>query len=338
MHFRYRNARGKTMPLPDVASLIEAIQTGEVTAETQLAVGDDGDWQPAESVAAYREAAAMLARSAAVRPARGAVPIPAPPAAPVPAPPWIRRRNVRIGAVVVAAGLIVLLAGLRIRYLGRAEVEAQRRAALEAVRLARVGQEARPFVVLAADSGALLIRALQDWVNRQGFDQRLRGAALQNPAGLRAVRASAAAYRAQVDGVIANNRKLSARLLTRADSQEGAEPALDGLRATAEGELAGWVRDLQGWAELERGVAATLDSVAAFLPGVQGGFVLVDGQAVFLSRADGARFRQLHDHFADLAEREASWARDVRARRPDWMAALPEATRPRFGEALLRGP
>lgn len=60
------------------------------------------------------------------------------------------------------------------------------------------------------------------------------------------------------------------------------------------------------------GFTATLDSVAVFVLERQGSVALHEGQAAFLSRADG-----------------------VISRRPTWMAALPDSLRPRFDEPVL---
>jgi hypothetical protein len=335
MRFRYRDTHGKTVSLPDVASLLEAIRAGDITHDTPLAVGDDRAWHRADSVAAYQEALAALARAGD---APRAVPRPVSrvPERPASAP-WYRLRAVRIAVPAAVVVAILLGAGLRIRYLERV-AEAERLAAAAADRAGRVRQAAEALSVEAADSAALAIAALQAWVSRQRFDQRLRGAALRNPAALRDARAAAAALRAEVDGLVAGAGALSARLTARADSIETATAGLDGLLVAAEDGLTGWGRDLAGYAALERGVAAVLDSVAAFALERQASFVIREGQPVFLSRADGAQLSQLLDHVAELAGREASWAREVQGKRPHWMAALPDSGRPAFGQAVLRAP
>ncbi len=335
MTFRYRDAHGKTVALPDVASLLEAIRTGDITHDTPLAVGDDRAWHRADSVAAYQEAVAALARADDAP--RGAPrPVSRVPVRPASAP-WYRLRVVRIAvpsAVVVA---VLLGAGLRLRYLGRV-TETERLAAAAANRAGRVRQAAEALAVEAADSAAVGIAALQAWVRRQRFDQRLRGGAFRNPAALRDARAAAAALRAEVDSLVAGAGALAARLTARADSIETATVGLDGLLGAAEDGLTAWGRDLAGYAALERGAAAVLDSVAAFALERQASFVIREGQPVFLSRADGAQLTQLLDHVAEVAGREASWAREVQGKRPQWMAALPESARPVFGQAVLRTP
>src|ERR1044072_3694951 len=157
MKFRYRNARGKTVALADVASLLEAIRAGEVGAQTQLAVGNGG-WQRAESVAAYRQAVAALARNPGVLPTRGEEPAPGPPPSETPArrpslSDLLGRRNVRMAALITAAALIALLAGLRMWSQARAENQARRSAELKAAEAARIAEAAATRGVLAAGSG-----------------------------------------------------------------------------------------------------------------------------------------------------------------------------------------
>jgi hypothetical protein len=169
-------------------------------------------------------------------------------------------------------------------------------------------------------------------------DQRLHGPALRNPASLGEVRAAATAWSSRVDSLLAGAGALAARLTARADSMETGTPGLDGLTPAAEDALSEWERELRDYVALERSGAAALDSVAEFALDRQASFVVREGEPVFLSRADGTRFRQLLEHLADLAGREASWARTVLGRRPEWMTALPEAVRPAFGEPLVRVP
>jgi hypothetical protein len=333
MNFRYRDAHGKTVELPDVASLLEAIREGDVVGRTPLSVGDDRSWHRADSTAVYRESLAALARSGEGPPS-GTI------AAAVPTrstTPWHRRREVRIAAVVAAVAVVLLGAGLRIRHLDR-DVTAERRAGAEAAHASKVRQAAGTFSTEAADSAAAAIGALQKWVRRQRFDQRLHGAALRNPSSLSEVRAAAAAWSIRVDSLLAGAGALAARLTGRADSMETGTPGLDGLGTATEDALSGWGQELAGYIALERNGAAALDSVAEFALERQASFVVREGEPVFLSRADGVRFRQLFDHLADLAGREKSWAQVVLGRRPDWMAALPDAVRPVFGEPVVRAP
>ena len=332
MNFRYRDANGRTVALPDVASLLEAIRAGEIVGRTPLSVGDDLAWHRADSTEAYREAVAALSRGAGPPP--GAIAAAAPTR---PATLWYRRREVRIVAVAAVVGAALLGVGLRIRHLGR-DVAAERRAGAEAEHASRVRQVAGTLSTEAADSSAAAIGALQKWLRRQRLDQLLHGAALRNPASLGEVRAAAAAWSIRADSLLAGAGAIAARLTARADSMETGTPGLDGLSTATEDALGGWGRELAGYVALERSGAAALDSVAGFVLERQASFVVREGEPVFLSRADGVRFRQLFDHLADLAGREASWARVVLGRRPEWMAALPEAARPVFGEPVVRAP
>jgi hypothetical protein len=105
-----------------------------------------------------------------------------------------------------------------------------------------------------------------------------------------------------------------------------------------ESELAVWQRDLGVWADLELGAAATLDSLAAFMLDRQQSFAVRDGQLMFVSRSDAARFRELGEGLSTLSGREAAWAEAVRLKHPEWMAALPADARPRFGRTPVSAP
>jgi hypothetical protein len=369
MRFRFRDRQGKTVSLGDVSSLLEAIRKGEITPETLLAVGEAGDWRRADTVAAYQEAVAALARggggppirpkpsSGTLAPSSGtpAPPsgTPAPPsgtmaplpgtlapdldAAPSTPPPRYLARTVRIAILAGLVMIVLILAAIRIRYLGRAH-RVGGAAPAAVVQASQVRQAVAVLTVLAADSSAAAIRRVQDWVSRQRFDQRFHGEALGNPASLRAIRQASIGYRSQIDGLIERSQDFALRLMARADSAEGAEAALEGLGTAVEDALAAWERQLVAYAELERAAAAALDSAAGFLLERSGSFVVREGQPVFLSRTDAARYATLLDHFAEVANRESSWAGEVRAKRPAWMTALPEALRPGFGQPLVRAP
>jgi hypothetical protein len=179
---------------------------------------------------------------------------------------------------------------------------------------------------------------VQDWVAQQRFGERLRGSAVQSLASLHGVRTASVNYRTTVDSLLVRSRNLAAALVQRADSLENAGPELGGLLAQVEDELAAWQRDLAAWAELERGAAATLDSLAEFLLGRQQSFAVRDGQLTFLSRSDGARFRDLGEELTTLLGREVSWAEAVRLKHPEWMAGLPTDARPRFGRTPGNAP
>jgi hypothetical protein len=355
MQFRFRDRQGKTVALGDVASLLEAIRTGEVTPETLLAVGEAGDWRRADTVAAYQQAVAALARGGGVPPIR---PLPssgtlapssgtlAPSSgtlapdmlgAPSTPPPRYLARTVRIAILAGVVAIVLILAAMRIWYLGRANrVRGPSPAAV--IQASQVKQAVAALTVLAADSSAAAIRRVQDWASRQRFDQRFHGEALGNPASLRAIRRASIGYRSQIDSLIERSQDFALRLMARADSAEGAEADLDGLGTAVEDALAAWERQLVAYVELERTAAAALDSAAGFLLERSGSFVVREGLPVFLSRADAARYAALLDHFAEVANRESSWVGAVRAKRPAWMTALPEELRPGFGQPLVRAP
>jgi len=356
MRFRFRDRQGKIVSLGDVSSLLEAIKKGDITPETLLAVGEAGDWRRADTVAAYQEAVAALARggggppirpkpsSGTLAPSSGTLaPLPgtlAPDmdAAPSTPPPRYLARTVRIASLAGLVMIVLILAAIRIRYLGRANLRVRGPAPAAVVQASQVRQAVAVLTVLAADSSAAAIRRVQDWASRQRFDQRFHGEALGSPASLRAIRRASIGYRSQIDSLIERSENFALRLMARADSAEGAEAALEGLGTAVEDALAAWERQLVAYVELERAAAAALDSAAGFLLERSGSFVVREGQPVFLSRTDAARYATLLDHFAEVANRESSWVGEVRAKRPSWMAALPEALRPGFGQALVRAP
>ena len=127
-------------------------------------------------------------------------------------------------------------------------------------------------------------------------------------------------------------------LVQRADSAEAADTALTGLMGSAEDILTEWQRELTVYADFQRAAAFTLDSLAAFVLDHQQSFAIREGKPVFLSRTDAARFRELADNLHLLATREKAWADALRERRPEWMTALAEGDRPRFGRNVLSGP
>ncbi len=325
MHFRYQDTKGKVQSLPDVASFLQAIQRGAITVSTPLSVGGERIWHPAGSVAAYREAAAALKRSSGTLPAIDLAPPPEPQ----------RRARLRRGVWVAAAGLAVLaLIGLRVHGL-TARSDAARRSAIGTL----PGNEAQAVLEeidhAIGDSIAAAQRKLHDWVRLQRFEVRFRGIGLTNGSALRETLVAAERYRIEVDGVVDLGRRISARLLARADTLEGSSGRYDGLGSAADDLLSAWRRDLEEWAVLQRSTAATLDSIAEFLLAKQRSYVVREGSAVFLSRHDGAQFRELLAHPMLLAARERAWADTVLERRPRWMERIPEDSRPAFGRPAL---
>lgn len=326
MRFRYKDSRGKVITLPDVASLAKAIRHGTITPEMEFAAGDDGDFQRAEHVAAFQQTAEAVGRpprkQAAVAPGSKA---------PTPA-----RRGLRYVAGVLAAAAVVALVVWRIRAIDRQQ--------LRAVAVAPTGPSTVTRNAIAGiatefgDSAAVAHQRLASWIERQKLPDRFRGAALRAGASLRGVRNAAARYRLEVDSLLVRSRSLAQMLVQRADSAEASDPGLDGLMVAVEDVLVEWQRDLTRYAEIQRTAALTLDSLATFVLGRQQSFAIREGQPVFLSRQDAARFRELTDNLSSLARREKAWADALTGRWPGWMMSLAEGERPHFGRSLLSGP
>ncbi len=329
MRFRYRDTRGKVVSLADVASLLKAIRDGALTPDSDLAVGDDKTFQRAEMVAAFQQAALAVSRTGGVATGTTA-------GAPVVA--WHARRGVRVGAGIAAIALFGVFAMLRLQTIGREHAREFAAAAAPAgpshlaeTALARIGAE-------FGDSAAVSQHRLEDWVDRQHFPERFRGGALHGVSSLRGVRASATKYRETADSLLVRSRTFAVILVQRADSAEAADTALNGLGISAEDALVKWQKDIETYADIQRSSAATLDSLAAFVLNRQQSFAIREGQPVCLSRVDAARFRELAANLGSLAGREKAWADALRERRPEWMNALSEGQRPRFGRNVLSGP
>jgi hypothetical protein len=62
-----------------------------------------------------------------------------------------------------------------------------------------------------------------------------------------------------------------------------------------------------------------------------------EGHPVFLSRDDGARFRELSLGPSQWAMRERSWANAVADRRSRWLQRIPVEAHPDFGRVVLPG-
>lgn len=328
MRFRYRDTHGKVHSLPDVTTLVQAIRDGVIGPGTPLALGADGNFQRAELVVAYQQAAVAVSRSGVVLGTNPAVQ----------APPSVRPRSIlRVAIALLAAALVVLLLVQRTRQRAAHDASTQRNAAA----VEGLGPATRAgvnrLVTALADSVAVAQQRLEHWVDRQGFDQRLRGAALLAPAGLRAVKVAAVRYHAQVDSVIALNGQVAAGLIPLADSLEAARAAPGDLLLALQDALEDWGRDLAVYAGLEHAAAATLDSLATFYLERQQSFAVRDGQPVFLSRHEAARAGQLIASLNDLSIRERKWADALANKHPQWMAALRREDRPVLGRKLFSG-
>ena len=328
MRFRYRDTRGKIQTLPDVASLLKAIRDGVLTPDSDLAVGDEKTFHRAEEVVAYQQAASAVSRTGGVS---ASVP------AAAPRVPWHARKSVRIGVAIAAVALAGVFATLRLQTIGRQH--AREFAAVAPAGPSQVTQHTLARITAEfGDSAARSQHRLEEWIARQRFHDRFRGSALHGVSSLRGVRAAAAKYRQVTDSLLLQSRNFALLLVQRADSAEAADTALSGLMGSAEDILVEWQRDLTTYANIQIAAAATLDALAAFVLGHQQSFAIREGQPVFLSRADAARYRELAGNLASLAGQEKHWADTLRERRPQWMTSLPEAERPRFGRNVLSGP
>lgn len=319
MHFRYKDARGRVIRLDDVTWLAQAIRDGLVSPETMLAVGEDREFKRAEHVVAYQQVVVGLERNRlGTAPIADALPRAAR------TPPTRAIVGVIVGALVVAVAIFVL------RSPSSPPSAVSAVAAPSAEMEVAVGQLVTEF----GDSIALRQRRLEDWIANQRFHQRLEGRALQTSASLRAMRASIAGYLARVDSLISGVSVLSARLVLRADSLEGTDGVRAGLFAAGGDALRGWEGELSAYAAIQRETAAALDSLAQFALERQQSFVVREGQPVFLSRDDAARFRQLRGNIEGLAGNERRWAEATLRKYPTWMSGIAPADRPAFHGAL----
>jgi hypothetical protein len=323
MHFRYRDPRGKIVPLSDVAALLEAIREGDVQSDTELAVGEEKTFSRAGVVVAYQQAAVAIRRAGGTTGPRKTLPLPG-------------KQAVRIAAVAAAVLVAVALMGMRIRSIGR---EHARQYAVVAPTgpTPATQEEIGKFSTEFGDSAAVFQHRLEGWVERQNFSSYFKGGSLKAPAQLRGVRGATAKYNSQIDSLVSRGSGLAAVLKQRADSAESASSSMDGLLASVEDALVDWQHELAAYADLERSAAATLDSLAGFVLGRQQSFAVREGKPVFLSRADAARYRELAGALELIAKREKSWADALLERRPEWMTGIAEPDRPRFGRNVLSG-
>lgn len=329
MRFRYRDSRGRIVALPDVASLLKAIREGVLTPDSRLAVGDDKTFQRAEVVVAYQQAADAVSRTGGIA---------AMISAEQPAVRWHARRGVRIGAGITVVALLGVFASLRLRSIGREHARQFAAAAAPAGPSQHTRDGLTSIAAEFGDSAAVAQHRLEAWVDRQRFSDRFRGNALHAVSSLRSVRTATVRYRQAIDSLLLRSRSFAVILVQRADSAEAADTSLNGLMASAEDLLVGWQRELTTYAAIQRSAAANLDSLARFVLEHQQSFAIRDGRPVFLSRSDGARWSELAGNLAALAGREKAWADALRERRPEWMSALAEGDRPRFGRNVLSGP
>lgn len=317
MHFRYRDSRGKVAVLEDVTWLAQAVRNGFITPDTPLAVGDEEYFRPAETIVAYQQVVVGLERNRLGT---------APPVGPGRAGPRAKKSGARTAAFALVGVAVLAL----LLFLARAPGSAPSAVSATATPSPEMQAALNLLVTEFGDSIALRQHHLEAWLAQQRFDQRVRGRALQTPASLRAVRSATAGYLGRVDTLQSSASVLASRLVLRADSLEGTDGVRHGLFAATGDALRDWERELAAYAEVQRATAATLDSLAEFTLERQQAFVVRDGQPVFLSRTDAARFQELATELDNLAAKEQRWAENVLARNPQWMGALAPADRPAF--------
>ncbi len=322
MHFRYKDSRGKVAVLENANWLAQAVRNGFITPDTPLAVGDEESFRPAETVVVYQQVVVGLERNrlgtvppvGAGRDGRGA-----------------KQSGARTAAFALVGVAVLALLG----FLARAPDSTPSAVSVATTPSPEMQAALNSLVTEFGDSIALRQHRLEAWLAEQRFDQRVRGRALQTPASLRAMRSARAGYLGRVDTLQSSVSVLASRLVLRADSLEGTDGVRHGLFAAAGDALQDWERDLAAYAEVQRATATTLDSLAEFTLGRQQAFVVRDGQPAFLSRTDAARFQELATELDNLALKAQRWAENVRARNPQWMAALAPADRPAFRRAQL---
>lgn len=323
MHFRYKDNRGKVAVLEDAIWLAQAVRNGFITPGTPLAVGDDEYFRPAETVVAYQQVVVGLERNrlgtappvGGGRAERAAKPSPA---------------RTAVFALVGAAVLALLV------FLAREPGSTPSAVSATATPSPEMQAALNVLATEFGDSIALRQHRLEAWLAQQRVDQRVHGRSLQTPASLRTLRSAMAGYLGRVDSLQSSASVLASRLVLRADSLEGTDGVRHGLFAAAGDALQDWERELAAYAEVQRAAAATLDTLAEFALERQQTFVVRDGQPVFLSRTDAARFQELVTELDNLASKEQRWAELVRAKNPHWMAALAPADRPAFRRPQLQ--
>lgn len=320
MRFRYKDQRGKIVVLQDVTWLAQAVRNGVITPDTPLSVGDEEEFRSAALIVAYQQVVVALERNRLGTTA---------PVVSGGAGPARKRSKVRTGAfALLGAATLALL-----YFLTRAPDSTPSAVSPTATPSLEMQTTLAGLVTEFGDSIALRQHRLEEWLAQQGLEQRVHGRALQAPASLRTLRTAVAGYMARVETLLSGASVLASRLVLRADSMEGTDGLRHGLFAAAGEALRNWERDLAAWADVQRSTAATLDSLAEFTLERQQSFVVRDGQPVFLSRSDAARFREIVAGLDDLAAKEQRWAEDVLARNPNWMATLAPADRPAFRRA-----
>jgi hypothetical protein len=329
MDFRYKHGSGKVVTLSDVTSLIHAIRDGLIRPDTPFAVGDDKYWHRAETVTAYREAAAVLRRLPAGHALLGNM---APPGLVAPvntAQP--KRRPVKL---VLMAAVVALAAGLALMRPWEASEASAGSSAAD--RTATMMKE--QLTELETTYGRSFARGIwrrQQWLRNQQVEERFQGAALKSPESLRGVHQISRAIRSGADSLVPA-ADLMARILGRqADSIEQAQKRLAGLGPALDDRLSTWREDVLAYTRMQYDLANTLDELAEFLLKHQQGFAIKNGRAFFMSRTDAGEFRELLDELTVHMNRERAWSDGLQERHHGWLTSIPVAERPVFGESVL---
>ena len=330
MDFRYKDGSGKVVTLSDVTSLIHAIRDGLIRPDTPFAVGDDKYWHRAETVTAYCEAAAVLRRLPAGHALLGTM---SPPGftAPKSSGPGINRPPLRL---VVMALVVALGAGLAlIRPWAASEASS---ASSAAERTATLMKE--QLTGLETTYGHALARGIwrrQQWLRDQRLEERFRGPALKSTESLRGVYRISGAIRSGADSLVPEADGLVRILGRRADSIEQAQRRLAGLGPALDDRLSIWREDLLAYTRMQYDLANTLEALAEYLLKHQQGFAIENGRAFFMSRSDGAMYRELLDELTVHLNRERAWSDGLQERHPGWLTSIPAGERPVFGESVL---
>ena len=329
MDFRYKAGSGKVVTLPDVTSLIHAIRDGLIRPDTPFAVGDDKFWHRAETVTAYREAAAVLRRLPAGHALLGRM---APPGlvAPVdpPRPKGSKVTLVVMGVVVAVAAGLALMRPWATSEASAGSAAADRTAAMMKEQLTE----------LETSYGRAFARGIwrrQQWLRDQRVEERFQGSALKSSESLRGVYQISKSIRSGADS-LGPAADVMARILgRRADSIEQAQKRLAGLGPALDDRLSTWREDVLAYTRMQYDLANTLDALAEFLLNHQQSYAIKNGRAFFLSRTDAGEYRELLDELTVHMNRERAWSDGLQERHTGWLTSIPVAERPVFGESVL---
>ena len=329
MDFRYKDGSGKVVTLCDVTSLIHAIRDGLIRPDTAFAVGDDKYWHKAETVTAYREAAAVLRRLPAGHALLGQM---AAPGLQAQAPkPKTKRPSIRL----VLMGLVMAVgAGLALMRPWATSEASSGSSASD--RTATMMKE--QLTGLETTYGRAFARGIwrrQQWLQDQRLEQRFQGPALKSTESLRGVYQISRAIRAGADSLVPAADAMARILGRRADSIEQAQRRLAGLGPALDDRLSIWREDVLAYTRMQYDLANTLEALAEYLLKHQQGFAIEKGRAFFMSRTDAAMYRELLDELTVHMNRERAWSDGLQERHSGWLTSIPAGERPVFGESVL---